>query len=151
MDGAFKSISVADVHVSYWYAPAPVADVDRLHRELRQLTWEHRPVSVLLIVREGVPLSPEPSRRRAAQILRELGDELGSVAIAIEGQGFGLAAVRAMFTGIALLLRPTFPWTIARDVDSALQWLETRDTAASSEDLRAGVGQIVAGEAVEVA
>ena len=64
-------------------------------------------------------------------MVRELGVKIDAVAVVIEGDGFWKAAVRGMFSGIALIAQPPMPWKIFSNVELAAQWLSKHGTASS--------------------
>lgn len=125
-DARVETTSLECIHISLWFEPAEVADVDRLAVEMDETIARHGRVAVLLVVDQGVPLSPDASRRRALQVLRDRAEDICGVGIVIGSAGFLGSSVRAMFVGLGLLLRPRFPWSLFGDVESAADWVRDR-------------------------
>jgi hypothetical protein len=110
-------------HVSVWAAPAAVEDVARIEREIDAILDVCPRVGLLLVIEDGVSVSPEPSRRRAIEMLRRRAAHVAGVAICVGSEGFLGSAVRSMFVGLGLLLRPRYPWRLFAEPRRALEWL----------------------------
>jgi hypothetical protein len=122
-----RSTTVGVVHVSLWTELADEPDVLMLARELAALAaGRESPVAVLLVVAAGTALSTQAARARAASVVSALGARLGAIAIVIEGTGFMSAAVRAMFTGIALAARTSTSWNVFSTPAPAATWLSAQ-------------------------
>lgn len=123
MDPAYRSRAIGDLHLSVWHRAADGADVQRLRDELRTLARSRPRISLMLVIPSGVGLSSDPARREAIEMLRELKPALTAIALVIRGSGFAAAAIRAMFTGLGLVLRIGVPWKMFAEVDDAMPWL----------------------------
>lgn len=109
--------------LSAWRDAASVGEVEELQaRATKIVVSEQGAVGLILLVLDGVKPSPKPARDAAMRMLRTLGTNVAYVAIVIEGEGFGTAALRAMFNGIAVALRPGFPWRIVGRLDDLVEW-----------------------------
>lgn len=129
-----------NVVVSVWPDAATTIEVASLHAEAERVAKHtRRPVGLVLVVLETAPPSGNDARARAVEMLRKLGPQVGFVALVVEGDGFRPASVRAMFTGISLLLSPGFPWRIFRTIDELASWtpMGTLADPASIDELRA--------------
>jgi hypothetical protein len=144
MMGNEKMGICADTHVSMWHGPASKEDVERLWREAAGLLDQGTGnIFLLLIVeKKSAGLSPAPVRDLAMAMVRDLADRLGGVAIVVEGEGIRRVAVRAVFTGLGLILRPGFPWKMFVDVDAATEWLTSGHTLSSAPQLRQTVAAL---------
>ena len=112
------------LHISRWWAAAKVAEVERLHASVRDLTTQlGTRVCMLLFVEPGTPLSPRAARERAAQMLTALQQHVVAVAIILPGRGLWAATLRTMFQGIGLVLSSPVQWRAFADIPSARTWL----------------------------
>ena len=118
----FCSSQFSSLHISLWRGETDEHDVGRLHEEVRELLNDHDSVSLLLIVDASAPLVGDPARKRAVEMLRELGARITSIAIVTEGTGFWAGAVRSMFVGLAMILRPPFAWRMFSTLGPATTW-----------------------------
>jgi hypothetical protein len=134
----------ADTHVSLWHEPATKEDVERLWREAAGLMDQGTSnICLLLIVeKKSRQLSPSQAREVAVAMVRDLSDRLGAVAIVIEGDGIRRVGVRAVFTGLGLIMRPGFPWKMFVEVDAATEWLASGYARSSALQLRRTVAAL---------
>ncbi len=123
-----RSTIAGNVHMSVWTRAATVEDIARVDAELATMSPVDGKVVMLLVVPQGVPLSPMSAQRRARQMLVAHRDKIGAVAIVLRGTGMWAAAVRAMFQGIAMLQADVPPWRVFLDAESALTWLGSTST-----------------------
>lgn len=139
-----KMIVCADTHVSLWHEPATKEDVERLWREAAGLLDQGTDnICLLLIVeKKSRQLSPSQAREVAVAMVRDLSDRLGAVAIVIEGDGIRRVGVRAVFTGLGLIMRPGFPWKMFVEVDAATEWLTSGYARSSALQLRRTVAAL---------
>jgi len=131
----FSSRVLESVHLSYWHDAATDLGVQQLQSELERLTEQQPRISVVLVVPNGTPLSGNAARQSAVEMLGRLGASIQRVGIAIEGGGFSLAAIRMMFSGIALLARPRFEWSIFRSREELGPWLVDADVGATLQQI----------------
>lgn len=96
--------------------------MEALDQQMGSLVRRFGKASMLLVIEPGAPLASEEVRRSALAMLRELGPRVATVAIVLEGGGFWAGAVRSVFNGLALALRPKFEWRVFADCASALSW-----------------------------
>lgn len=136
-------MALSNLHVSVWRRPAAVEDVVALGDELARLAEQRHRIGILVVVPAGIPVSPDAARRRAVALLRELSGSVIAIALVIEGVGFGPAAVRSMFTGLAMLLRHPWSWKMFADAGRAAGWM--------AGQLGPGVGGEVGVEAIDTA
>lgn len=122
---AFASDTIGNVHVSVWTSATDLEDIQRLEREIVGLAARQTgAVGLLLVVTGDAPPAGPAAREAAVSMIRRLGDRIGAVAVVIESEGFHQAALRAVFTGLSLVLRPGFPWKTFGDVDTAIRYLD---------------------------
>lgn len=79
-------------------------------------------VVALTLLRPHTPLGSPESRKESARITHELGDAVKCSAIVIEDSGVVAQMMRTVTRAIAVLSRNT-RWTIAKDLDEAVQTL----------------------------
>lgn len=118
----FESEAVSTLHVSVWHGEATTLDMDEFDAELMDVVHRHGAVSILLIVEPSCPLAGDVARKRAVAMLDALGDAVESVAVVVEGTGFWAGAMRSVFNGLSLALRPRFPWKTFNFPSDALAW-----------------------------
>ncbi|MFO0631668.1 MAG: hypothetical protein U0168_02320 [Nannocystaceae bacterium] len=151
MNLAFRSRALGDLHLSVWHRAADGDDVVRLREEIRALARSRPRVALMLVIPSGVGLSSEAARREAVELLRELRPALAAIALVIRGSGFASAAIRAMFTGLGLVLRLGVPWKMFAEVGDAMPWLSPlmRDEGAEMipDELVGHVADALAGAA----
>ncbi len=133
-----------DTHVSLWHEAASREDVERLWREVAELM--HRGtdnICLLLVVeKKSTTLSPALARDTAVAMVRDLAERIGAIAVVTEGEGIRPVTVRALFTGLSLILRPGFPWKMFAELDTATEWLTTGHARCSAPQLRETVAAL---------
>ena len=133
---SYVSITEGALHASVWHAGADLESVRALGAELDDLAERKGQISVFMLVRERVPIAGHEARREAASTLRRLGSKVRSVAAVVEGAGARAAAIRSVFVGVALLVRPDFDWKMFATAQPALAWqrryLKPRDVIRAS-------------------
>ena len=122
VETSFRAESLQRLHVSVWSAAPTGDDVARLESEVEAIVSRYGSASILLVVEPTSPVAGEEARTRAVKMLRKLGTNVDSVALVVEGTGFWAAAVRSMFSGLALILRPSFEWRLFATVEPATLW-----------------------------
>jgi hypothetical protein len=142
--GNEKRVVCADTHISLWHEPATKEDVDRLWREAAGLMDQGTSTICLLLIveKKSRQLSPSQAREAAVAMVRDLSDRLGAVAIVIEGDGIRRVGVRAVFTGLGLIMRPGFPWKMFGEVDAATEWLTAGYARCAAPELRRAVAAL---------
>lgn len=131
----FSSATSGTVHLSLWTDIASPDDVAALHRELEQTAIRAGCVDVVLVVEDGVGVSPRDSRARAHEMLVQLGAQVRSVNIVLRGDGLWVVGTRAMFWGMAVVLRPRFAWAVVGDFAAADERLRRHGTVVSVAEL----------------
>ena len=144
----FSSRVVESVHLSYWHDAATDSGVQQLQSELERLIEQQPRISVVLVVPNGTPLSGDAARKSAVEMLDRLGTSIQRVGIAIEGGGFFVAAIRMMFSGIALLARPRFEWRIFRSREELGPWLVDADACSTLQQVSTALAELTESNAV---
>jgi len=81
----------------------------------------------LLVIVGAAPVMPDgPTRAALSQCLRETEKYYTSVTIALLSQGFLAASIRAMLTGLQLLVKPPYPVKIFGTLPEASRHLEAQ-------------------------
>lgn len=134
--------SVGDVLVLWWRNAPAIAAVRVLADTLERVTKAHGAKYKMLVINSTSAKTPD-SEARDAMIAsnRLIANRLSAVALAIEGEGFGAAAVRAVISGMFLVLKPPYPLKTHNDVVSAARWLIDSPPASTvtADDLVARV------------
>lgn len=78
-----------------------------------------------LLERDAISIQvPSEVREETTSQMRDF-PGLGTVVV-VEGSGFRPAAMRALLSGIHLVLRPPYPFTICSTVDAGARWAAAR-------------------------
>ena len=83
----------------------------------------------LLVLAVLGPNTPPPDgavREILAHQLTRLGAQIAAVANVVEGQGFRAATMRAVLTGMVLVIRPTYPQRACATIEEAAGFLAER-------------------------
>ena len=78
-----------------------------------------------MVVR-GTPMPGDDVRAEFQKMMREGPGKLRCAAIVAEGGGFHGSAVRAVVTGLMMVVRPRFPMTVHSSVAEAAAWISTQ-------------------------
>ncbi len=100
-----------------------VAALNDAYRE--QATRYPSGVYLLTIVEKGAPMPSTEQREAVAVFLRSGIGRTRMSAVVIEGTGFRSAAVRSVVTGLAMLVRLSYPHEIFASLERAAKWLAT--------------------------
>jgi hypothetical protein len=103
----------------------PTADsAKRLAPALSRLIRASTTPIMLLTIAQGSSAPPNSETREI--LIREinaLGKGLGGVALALEGSGFGVAAVRAIVSSIYIVTRPPYAVKVHSTVAESVAWM----------------------------
>ncbi|MFO0548201.1 MAG: hypothetical protein U0271_07420 [Polyangiaceae bacterium] len=112
------------VFVAVWLATPSVDAIKRAGAAMHAHAEQHPRGIVSLNVLERSASPPEaPARQAFAGVIRTLGDGVKAYAAVRESEGFGLAIVRSVLTGVTMLVRTPAPLKLFGAVDEAADWL----------------------------
>jgi hypothetical protein len=116
------------------------ADMELARPSLQKMRERHRdgfPTLTWVLPSAGLSMDSD-ARDAAAKVTREYDASISSMATVVEGEGFGVAAVRAIVAGIDLLSRSRAPKRTFADLAQAVAWCcelrPTRDRGAGAVD-----------------
>jgi hypothetical protein len=87
------------------------------------LAREKANLGVVIVVENGSRIPVGSARQAMAEHAQLLAPHIMGMASVFEGTGFGVAAVRAVMTGIGLLVGPPYPHKLFATVSSASVWM----------------------------
>jgi len=73
--------------------------------------------------RSGFQMPGDMARQLIADTLRSVDGKLAACAVVLPGQGFTSAAVRALVSGLALVVRPKSPLRSVSNIEEAQTWV----------------------------
>ena len=82
-----------------------------------------REMGMLIVLRAGLPPPGPREREHILANMSHFGPGLRAMVTVVEGEGFGTAAVRAVLSGLQMVLRVPFPMRTVRSLDEASVWL----------------------------
>lgn len=117
--GATNGLVVLD-----WLKSPTLTAAGRIGESMTRLIRKDGPPQLMLTLANATVGPPDGSTREIlTQQINQLGRTLAGVAIAVEGTGFGAAAVRAIVSGMYIVTRPTYPVKIFASVAESSDWL----------------------------
>lgn len=130
-----------------WFGIPTLASIER-YREIQARHLRlHAGFKALIISHSDVgsdALHFDSGLRRAVEsILQDASSKLLGMAQIISGEGFGVASVRSVLSGMQLAVRPDYPIQLFSDAKSAIPWLEELLLEANYSDLAREVGSQV--------
>lgn len=105
----FASGSFGPLAISIWDAPPRQVDARTAAELLSTLAKREPRMLVLAVLGPDTPPPESAVRDTLARKLADVGAKVRGVANVVEGQGFRSATMRAVLTGMALVIRPTYP------------------------------------------
>jgi hypothetical protein len=114
-----------DVFVTIWRREVTVASVLFIQHRVRAFArrCSTRRCATLTIVEEGAPMPSSEARTALSNMFRFNAEEILCSSVAMEGNGFRAAAVRAVADGLSLVARQPFPHKTFATIDQATLWL----------------------------
>ncbi|MBL8684795.1 MAG: hypothetical protein JNK05_36805 [Myxococcales bacterium] len=139
-----------DVLVLWWRQAPTLPAVQRISETIERVTRHRSSNTRMLVVTSATMKAPDSEAREAMMASnRRTASKMAAVALAIEGEGFGAAAVRAVISGMYLVLKPPHPLKTHSDIATAARWLleQTSDAPASisASELVSAVAQARSG------
>jgi hypothetical protein len=130
------------VLITIWSGEMRAAAVRQAATESRRLT-DARPgaLSFLNMIVRGTPVPGEDVRAEFQKMIRQGPGALRCTAIVAEGGGFHGSAVRAVVTGITMVVRPKFPMKVHASVAEAAAWIAAQagPAGATAAEISAAV------------
>jgi hypothetical protein len=80
------------------------------------------PVRILVLLERDAIDVDLSQRARMAQVWRDFGPHIASMAFVLLGTGFAAATARAVITAMQALAKPSFALRVFADCDEALRW-----------------------------
>jgi hypothetical protein len=108
--GGVASASFGLIAISVWDETPTFDQARSASAVIGQLAAQHSGIALLSIVGPGCSIPDGPIRDHITEEVRRHNDHIRSVAHVIESVGFGAAAVRAVLTGMSVILHP--PYTV---------------------------------------
>ncbi len=117
---------------SYFSQVTDMPSLDATEAALKKVAKEHGRV-VTITVMSGATVTervPDDVKVRAAELLRNVEDQLVANAMVITGQGIGVTILRAFMTGFTIFSKLKRPQKCFADLDTTLAWIRTLDPNA---------------------
>jgi hypothetical protein len=105
----FASGAFGPLAISIWDAPPRIEDARVAADLLATLARREPRMLVMAVLGPDTPPPESAVRDTLAKKLAEIGDKVRCVANVVEGQGFRAATMRAVLTGMVLVIRPKYP------------------------------------------
>lgn len=115
--------------------------IDAFHKNFRA---SNQSLHLLVLIGNAPVVPDSPTRAALAQALRETEKYYASVSIALLSQGFLSASVRAMLTGLHLLVKPPYPVKIFGTLPEATTFLERQARGLDAGPLIGAARQAIA-------
>lgn len=113
-----------DVLIACWRATPDVAVSRRqIQACTRNIKDTARPCTLLIILEPQVGLPDNDTRKVLTEGTQGYGPNLQRISTVVEGQGFAASAVRAVLTGMTMVLRGAYPTRIVGSVAEVAPWL----------------------------
>lgn len=110
-----------------------VAEAQALAKVLSGVARTHQAVNILSVVGGECKLPEAAVRDQLIRDVKAVQGQIGYVATAIEGDGFGAAALRGAVTGMTLMLRPSYPTKVFASIHAAAEFVVQGARLRSSE------------------
>lgn len=115
-----------NVVIVLWRGETTLAGVKQLRQVMRDVTEEYPAgIGLIQVVEPNAPPPDTTARKAIAGLLSSQREHLMGSALVFEEDGFKMAAVRAIVSGISALARPGYPHVVFSNVLKAADWLST--------------------------
>lgn len=115
---------VEDVLVLWWRQAPTLPAVRTIGETIERVTKLRSSNTRMLVVTSAAMKAPDSEARDAMVASnRRTAAKMAAVALVIEGEGFAAAAVRAVISGMYLVLKPPHPLKTHSDIATAARWL----------------------------
>jgi len=109
-----------------------VAHIVLFHSQLRATIREYPDgVGLLFVIADTSGLPSNDVRTAASAVFRELGPKIRLLGAAFEGEGFGSAAKRSVFTLVASSIFGSIRMRVHGSAEAACHWLDEQATGAA--------------------
>ena len=143
----FAAARFGPLHLSIWEAPATVAQATIAIETLSAIGRTEDRVLVMAVLGPNTPPPDNAVRDLFAKEFSRLGSRVAAVANVIEGQGFRAATMRAVVTGLTLVIRAGHPQKACHSIDigsdfiaqNSASRLTTEQIARATKELRARI------------
>lgn len=139
----FNAGLVGPLHISVWDAAVTTEHARNAATLLTTLAKSEPRVLVLAVLGPNTPPPDGAVRDIFASEFARLGNRVMAVANVIEGQGFRAAAMRAVVTGLTLVVRANHPQKACATVEEGSLWIaEQSEGAVTASDITRAVLQL---------
>lgn len=109
--------------VAHWFAETTFPAIHGLDALVKRAAHRHpEGVCLIQVVSPGAAMPSGEARSELASLLRSRASALLGSAVVMPGEGFRVAAARAVVTGLAMLVRPPFPHVVHASVLESAGW-----------------------------
>jgi hypothetical protein len=122
--GSFAFYTWQNIMIACWSKRAEGHSIERIAR-LRESMADAHPegVSVIYLIANEAGLPTAEARAGVRQLMARFSKQRACLAIVIQGEGFWASGMRAVITGVRLLVPIKFPMGVFAGVDAVAQWL----------------------------
>lgn len=132
--GSYAFYTWQNIMIACWSQSATGPAIAKV-TVLRQAVHDRHPegVSVIYLIANEAGLPTAEARAGVKELMARFSKQRACLAIAIQGTGFWASAMRAVITGVRIMVPLSFPMGVFGDVKELAEWLPQR------HELRTGI------------
>lgn len=113
--------------ITCWSQRATGPAIAKVTQLREQMDREHpEGVSVVYLIANDAGLPTPEARAGVKELMARFSNKRACLAILVQGEGFWASAMRAVITGVRILVPLKFPMQIFNDVNELVGWLPER-------------------------
>ena len=125
--GAHAFYTWRNVMITTWSQRATGTAIEKVTALREQMDRDHpEGVSVIYLIGNGAGMPTPEARAGVKELMARFHNKRACIAILVQGEGFWASAMRAVITGVRLLVPLSFPMQVFGDAKELIAWLPER-------------------------